>query len=179
MLPLPLIGERVTLRRFRTGDLARFQAYRHDPQVGLYQGWTPQPDDEATAFIAEMAGVELFVPEQWFQLAIADNDDDELIGDLGVCVREGGEEAEIGFTLRTESQGCGLASEAVSLCLGLIFQQTQVARVVAVVDARNAAALRLLERFTAHPPQVVEAVFRGEACVEHVFSIDRESFAPR
>src|SRR6185503_10052385 len=53
--PLPWRSERVVVRRLRAADLERFQAYRHDPEVGRYQGWEPQADAEALAFLEEMA----------------------------------------------------------------------------------------------------------------------------
>jgi hypothetical protein len=45
----------IRLRRFRDSDLAAFQAYRHDPEVGRWQGWTPGPDALALDFLRRMA----------------------------------------------------------------------------------------------------------------------------
>ncbi len=84
--PLPRAIGRVVLRRLELADLFRFQAYRHDPDVGRYQGWEPTPDHVATRFIEEMSKAELFSRGAWFQLGVANGSTNELIGDVGVCV---------------------------------------------------------------------------------------------
>ena len=103
--PLPRIGQRTTLRRLRIEDVERFQAYRHDLNVGLYQGWSPQPENAAARFLETMNRVVLFEPKQWCQIGIADRCRDQLIVDIGFCLSGSGDEAEMGFTLRAESQG--------------------------------------------------------------------------
>ena len=49
------------LRRLHPDDLAAFQAYRTDPAVGRWQGWTAQSDAQALAFLTEMAAIPLLV----------------------------------------------------------------------------------------------------------------------
>jgi hypothetical protein len=51
---LPRFGNGFVLRRLRADDLAEFQAYRRDPELGRYQGWLPVSDEEALAFLREM-----------------------------------------------------------------------------------------------------------------------------
>ena len=87
------------LRRLELADLARFQAYRRDPDVGEFQGWEPESDHEAARFIEDMNGVDFFPRGAWVQLGIADKYTDDLIGDVGICVSADGEKAEIGFTV--------------------------------------------------------------------------------
>ena len=84
--PLPWNGTRVALRRLCPADLARFQAYRHDAEVGRYQGWEPQSDEEARAFIGEMSQAEFGLRGEWLQIAIADATADGLLGDIGLFV---------------------------------------------------------------------------------------------
>jgi RimJ/RimL family protein N-acetyltransferase len=165
---------RVVLRRLAPADLTAFQAYRHDEQVGLYQGWEPQSDVDAAQFIADMSGVALFAGGQWVQLGIADARTNALLGDVGICVAEDGQSAEIGFTLSAAAQGVGLGTEAVRETIGLVFDGTRVERIVAVTDERNVPAVRLLERVGMRRLDTVAAVFRGQPCVEHVYAISRE-----
>lgn len=172
--PLPRTGQRITLRRLRLEDLERFQAYRHDLNVGLYQGWSPQPENAAARFLETMNSMDLFEPKQWCQIGIADHSSDQLIGDIGVCLSGSGDEAEIGFTLCEESQGASLGYEAVSLCIQLLFEQTATDRIVATTDARNAPAIRMLERIPMQRVKVVDTVFRGSPCVEYVYSFSRK-----
>lgn len=172
---LPLVGERVVLRRLARVDLAAFQAYRHDPEVGRYQGWTPMAEAQALAFIDEMAAAPLFPAGAWVQIGIAGRGAGALIGDIGACVAADGARAEIGFTLARAAQGRGLGSEAVGLALALLFGRTGIARVEAITDARNASSIRLLERAGFRRAATADAVFRGERCVEHHYRLDRPS----
>lgn len=163
----------MTLRRLHPGDLAAFQAYRHDPEVGRWQGWQPQTDAQALAFLAEMATCPLFAPDTWTQLAIADDLTGQLIGDLGIHISDDATEAEFGFTLARAVQGRGLASAAVREALQRVFAETPVQRIHAQTDARNTACLRLLQRLGAMHVARIEAEFRGEPCIEHRYELAR------
>jgi ribosomal-protein-alanine N-acetyltransferase len=135
------------LRRLAVADLADFQRYRNDPDVGRWQGWKGMDDGAATGFLQEMADSDFCPPGRWFQLGIARRDSDQLIGDIGVHLHGGaGLLAELGFTLTPAAQGRGLATEAVGAALQMLLQHTPVQRIVAVADTRNAASLALLQR---------------------------------
>lgn len=170
---LPRVGDRVVLRRLCAADLPAFQAYRHDAAVGRYQGWTPQSEPAALAFIEQMADAPLFPAGAWVQIGIADRASDVLIGDIGVCVAADGTTAEIGFSLSTPAQGRGLGTEAVKEAIRLLFQQTPVAEVIGVTDARNVPSIRLLERVGLRRISSQDSIFRGEPCVEHTYAIGR------
>jgi aminoglycoside 6'-N-acetyltransferase len=156
----------MTLRRLSPGDLADFQAYRRDPEVGRWQGWTPQPDAHALAFLNEMATVPLFQPGEWTQLGIADALTGQLIGDLGIHVSADGREAEFGFSLARSAQGRGIAGAAVRAAVAQVFEHTAVERIHAQTDARNTACIRLLERLGAQLLQRIDTTFRDAPCVE-------------
>ena len=169
--PLPWSGARVALRRLRPGDLAPFQAYRHDADVGRYQGWEPQSDVVARAFIAEMSQAEFGRLGEWLQIAIADADDDALLGDIGLVVMGSGREAEFGITLAASAQGRGLAEEAARTLIDGLRTHTGVRRLIAVTDTRNTASARLLERLGMVVEAETETAFRGEPCREWRYSI--------
>ena len=173
LLPLPHHCERVSIRRLRPSDLQAFHAYRSDPEIAKYQGWSIMSEPEAAAFLHEQSSASLLEPGHWGQLGIATRSDDQLIGDVGVCVAHDLEQAEIGFSLDAHSQGKGFGSEAVRGVLELLFMRTPIARVIAITDARNTPAIRLLERAGMRMTSTVDAVFKGQPCVEHVFVIDR------
>jgi RimJ/RimL family protein N-acetyltransferase len=170
---LPLRHRQVLLRRLSLDDLAAFQAVRSDPELARYQGWSAMPDDEARAFLAEMAALPLLPAGAWMQLAIGDPDNGALLGDVGLFVAADGSEAEIGFTLARAAQGRGLATAAVEAALALLWAHTAVRRVQAVTDARNAASIRLLGRVGMRHVATREALFKDERCTELVHAIDR------
>lgn len=161
------------LRRLAPTDLAAFQAYRRDPEVGRWQGWSPQPEATALAFLSEMATAPLFVPGQWTQLGIADDATDALLGDIGVHISTDGCEAEFGFSLARAAQGRGIAKAAVRAAMALVFQQTGVERIHAQTDARNTACIRLLEQLGGTLLESIATEFRGEPCVEFRYEMGR------
>jgi len=174
--PLPIPCDRLVLRRLSPLDLPAFQAYRHDPEVGRYQGWRPQSDPEALAFLEEMASTALFPAGGWVQLGIADPRTDLLLGDLGLFVAEDGASAELGFTLCAQAQGRGLGTEAVRQALRLLFRSTAILQAHGITDARNAATIRLLERIGMRRTATKDALFRDEPCIEHTYTILRREW---
>lgn len=174
-LHLPQSFQRVRLRKLRPSDFRAFHAYRSDPDVARYQGWSPMSQDEAMAFLREHgrnAGLE---PGEWAQIGIASLVDDRLIGDIGVTLAMDGRWAEFGVSLHPDVQGGGLGREAVAALIGLLFAHTAVLRVVATADARNGACLQMLERLGMGLADTISTECKGEACTEHVFAIERGS----
>jgi RimJ/RimL family protein N-acetyltransferase len=174
--PFPLAGERVAVRRFVPDDLEPFQRYRKDPVVGLFQGWRPMPDAEAASFIAAMRDAPAFQNGEWLQVAIVEQPRGHLVGDLGLHLSADGTAGEIGFSLDRTAQGRGLATEAVQLAIASFFAHTAVAHVIGVTDARNVASIRLLERIGMKRLKTQEAIFRGDPCVEHTYSVARRQW---
>ena len=166
---LPHDTPRLRLRRLAAQDLAPFQAYRSDAELGRYQSWLPLADSAALSFLQQMADSSFCPRGAWFQLGIAqrDRDRDTLIGDIGIHLQADASAAEIGFTLARSAQGCGLGLEAVAAAVELVFAHTPAARVMGITDARNNASVRLLERAGLRRFATLDAVFRGQACVEH------------
>jgi aminoglycoside 6'-N-acetyltransferase len=171
--PLPRIAGAVALRRLHASDLSRFHAYRSDPLVGRYQGWTPMTEPEALAFINGAGAAELFVPGEWVQIAIAEASTGQLVGDIGIFVAEGAKSAEVGFTLSPAATGKGYATAAVRETIHLLFAHTPVERVLAVTDALNTRSVRVLERAGMTRIDSRETLFRGEPCTEWVYAAQR------
>lgn len=143
---IPIRTERLLLRAFHRGDAAAFSAYRSEPEVARYQGWvTPYPVERALAFIADLESMGGPMEQDWYQIAIASPDTDELIGDIGVSVEVGGRRVVIGYSLAPAHQRRGYAVEALTAMLHDLFGRG-VERVVAYTDVRNVASARVLER---------------------------------
>lgn len=172
--PLPFDTTHLRLRRLREADLAPFQAYRSDPEVGRWQGWTPMDEAAARAFLRDMARSPWCPPGEWMQLAIARRDDDTLLGDMGLFLNDSGHTLDLGFTLARHAQGQGLASEAVRALLPQVFAHTTAQRVRAIADVRNTASVALLRRCGFRHFATLAAHFRGEPCEEHYFVRHRD-----
>jgi RimJ/RimL family protein N-acetyltransferase len=172
--PLPLSNRHANLRRLTATDLTVFYEYRGDERLARFQGWSPMSKEAALKFIEEMEAAPLFQPGNWNQLGIADPDTDKLLGDVGLYVSGDGSTAEVGFTIANEAQGRGVATAAVEAALTLIFSHTSVKKVLGITDIRNSASIRLLSRVGMRQVEQREAVFKGEACIELVFCLERD-----
>jgi aminoglycoside 6'-N-acetyltransferase len=166
--PFPLETPRLRVRRLRAGDLAAFQAYRHDSEVGRWQGWTPQDDAAAAAFLASMADGPWHRPGAWCQFALADRATDALLGDLGVGFPLAADSPlEIGFSLAAAAQGRGLAHEAVAATLAALLPAGIARGAEAITDTRNTASVQLLERLGFVRIATLTSTFRDAPCEEH------------
>lgn len=140
--------QRLILRNFAEEDIDVFIAYRNEPEVAKFQGWSvPYPREQAEKYIASIK--DMHAPKQgdWFQIAIALKDFNELIGDIGCFVKpEDARQATIGFALASKYWRMGYASEAVLCWLGYLFDDLDMHRVTADCDVENTASFRLLEK---------------------------------
>jgi RimJ/RimL family protein N-acetyltransferase len=161
---LLLETDRLLLRRFRADDAPAVAAYRSEPDVARYQGWdAPFPLDAAERFVAAVAERDPR-DEGWFQYAIERRADGALIGDVGVNRRDGGRQAELGFTLATAFQRQGYAAEAVRRVVDHLLVEEGLHRLHAALDARNDRSARLLERlgWRREAYEVQSAFWKGE-----------------
>ena len=144
----PLIGERVVVRRFATGDAGALQRYRDDPATALLQGWdVPYTVAQAEAFVAWAMLAPLGAPGAWCQLAIERRDRPGLVGDVGVrTATDPSATVELGITLTPGARGQGLATGAVDLVLAHLAHAHGVSRAVAWLHVDNQASAALFER---------------------------------
>ena len=167
--------ERLQIRRFHEDDAAALAAYRSDPEVARYQSWIDFGPAEARAFIAGLRTDEPGRPGCWYQFAVAQRGRPELIGDLGLRRRDDlPDTADLGYTLCAAAQGHGYGVEMVTpLILWDFARWPELARIVATVDERNHPSLALARRVGMVEVEVVETIWRGEACVERVLEARR------
>jgi RimJ/RimL family protein N-acetyltransferase len=137
---------RLVLRRLRDEDLPALVAYRSDPEVARYQSWSDYDAKRGRELIEMMRTRQPGEPG-WFQFAIALKDTNQLVGDSGFRVDEADPRlGELGFTLAPAHQGWGLGTEAVRGVLDYAFTTLGLHRVMAVTDALNVSAAKVLER---------------------------------
>jgi ribosomal-protein-alanine N-acetyltransferase len=138
--------ERLRLREPRRSDAERLLAAWRDEETMLYFGTEPlrtrrEAMDEIQAFREQASSGEGI---RWI---ITERERDEYVGDIGFFnfAPEHGR-AEIGFLLAKPVWGRGLMGEALAATLQYGFVSKDLHRVEALVDPRNAACLRVLER---------------------------------
>jgi RimJ/RimL family protein N-acetyltransferase len=139
-----MLTSRLRLRLLEPRDAERLSAYRSDPNVARYQSWTiPFSVAAALELIQSMQSRDI-TDLGWTQIALANLETDELIGDIGFN-RVDSSNAEIGFTLASDWQARGIMREALETLLEHT-AQTGIRRVTATTDVRNLASQRLLTR---------------------------------
>lgn len=142
---MELATARLRLDALRPEDARALFGYRADPAVNRYQGWRPLALDEVSRFIEKQQSAVVGTVGSWFQFAMRLQERGELVGDLGLHFVDDAT-VELGITLAPAHQGRGLAGEALHAALALAFDQLGRHRVIASVDPRNLACIRLLER---------------------------------
>jgi RimJ/RimL family protein N-acetyltransferase len=158
----------VRLRKFAERDLAEFARYRAIPEVARYQSWDKYTLEDAKRLYAAQLGTVFGTSGSWCQVAIVEKLNDALIGDCALHFL-GDQELEIGFTLAPERQGQGLGREAV----GLLLAHMRQPRIIAVTDAENVAAHKLLLALGFHKEAERDVVFKGKQGTERIFVADR------
>ncbi|GAA4860063.1 GNAT family N-acetyltransferase [Luteimonas vadosa] len=140
-----LEGPRVRLRGPRDQDTDALFAVFSDPRVMRYWSRSAMATpSEAAALIVEIG--ERFEQRETINWVVADLQDDAVIGTCTLYQfsprhRRG----EIGYTLRSDLWGRGLAREAVALAVDWAFDVLALHRVEADVDPRNEPSRRLLQ----------------------------------
>lgn len=142
-----IVTSRLRLAPLVASDAMAFFEYRSDLGVCRFQTFEPGSLDDARRFIDALQTTPFGEPGTWSQLGVRLRESGRLIGDLGIHVLpDDPQQAEIGFTIAPQHQGCGFATEAVTGVLGYLLGPLQKHRVIASVDPRNEPSVALLRR---------------------------------
>lgn len=175
-----LRAPRVRLRGPREEDVEAIFAVFSDPAVARF--WSRPPmvvHDEAHAMIDDM--LEAFAERGKIGWAIVDKDD----AAIGTCTLFNFDarhrRAELGYALRSDRWGQGLAREATSAALDWAFRALRLHRVEADIDPRNDASRRILERLGFASEGVLrERFFVGDTATDsEIFGLLAEDWLRR
>jgi RimJ/RimL family protein N-acetyltransferase len=108
---------------------------------------SPYRPSQARQFLQELQAIHPDTPGEWFQFAVALRGTDRLIGDCGATSAPTiHARPRSGFTLASEHQGYGYATEAVRRLLHYLLVERGKHRVHATCDDRNTPSVAVLER---------------------------------
>ena len=150
--PLPVTGlptldtTRLRLRGFVDSDLGGLFALHSDPRAMRYWSFPAWTDiAEASGYFA--SALEGRDPDRMLCWVITLRGEDRLVGTTTLAAIDRAQgRAEIGYALRPDHWGAGLAREAVQAVLQHAFDGLGLRRIEADIDPRNAASCRLVER---------------------------------
>ncbi|WP_319479243.1 GNAT family protein [uncultured Draconibacterium sp.] len=141
---MQLNTKRLVLRPLTINDKHSLLAYRSDAEANKYQGWIPKTLDDVEIFFGKLSA-ECNVPDTWFQLAVVEKNNNELIGDIGIHFIDE-QQVEIGYTIAKQHQGLGFATEASKAVIDYLFGALKKHRITASIDPENIASVALLEK---------------------------------
>ena len=156
--------ERLRLRGFRASDLDPQAAAMSDPRVVRFLGGSPMSREETWRKILASPGLWALLGYGYW--VIERREDGAYLGQVGFAdfkrdmtpSIEG--LPEMGWIMAADSQGQGLATEAVLGALGWADDRLGAREVVAIINHENAASIRVAEK--AGFAFREEAVYKGE-----------------
>ena len=162
-IPLPLTTPRLVLRDFRGDDFAAVHAYASDPEVTRYVPWGPNTEEITREVLQQAAAAQTARPRIDFNLAITLTGDSTPVGSVGLHLREETRlTAEIGYVLRPDQWGKGVATEAASAVINAGFSHLGLRRIWATCDARNTGSWNVMEKLGL----TREARLRRDRCIK-------------
>jgi RimJ/RimL family protein N-acetyltransferase len=136
------------LRPFAEHDLDALFAYQSREDVARFLYWGPRTREEVRdALRLKIASREIRAEGDVLALAVDLKTSGETIGDVILrLTSEPHRTAELGYVIHPDHQGNGYAAEAAAVLLRIAFEDLSLHRVVAGLEARNAASARVLEK---------------------------------
>ncbi|MFI9488711.1 GNAT family N-acetyltransferase [Promicromonospora sp. NPDC052451] len=171
----PLTTDRLLLRPVRPEDAEAFFVWRSRPDVVRYM-YQP-PWDRAAAEQKLRAWSRAPFDDVGDVIVLAVELDGAVVGETMLKWAAGPRQAELGYALRPDTAGRGLATEAARATLALAFGTYGFHRVYARIDEENGASVRVAQRLgMRQEARLVESDVRdGEWSTEVVYAIlDRE-----
>ena len=140
-----LVGERSVLRELGPADALDLFAFRSDPEVQRYNSAPMHDPAEAAALIRQLE-VE-YAAHRGLYWGITLREDAPVVGLIGLARWDPyHSRAEIGYDLRRDHWGRGVATDALKAVLTFGFTRLRLHRVEAQTIADNQASVRLLRR---------------------------------
>jgi RimJ/RimL family protein N-acetyltransferase len=138
--------DRLLLRGYEPSDADRLLDYYSNPQVVKHLLHGPWDKARASEQVARRIG-ETGIDDSSGAWAVVVERDGVVIGDVALWATEQSRRrGEVGWVFHPDHSGHGFATEAVGAVLRTAFDEFKMHRVVAQMDARNAASVRLCER---------------------------------
>ena len=170
---------RLLIRRFRVEDWRDLYDLQGDPEATRFIGgvWTEERTHETVKLI--VANYELRELE-WF--AAADAGTGQVLGACWLGPMNGkwcealglvGPQVEVGYRFARRHWGRGYATEAATAMLRRGFEELRLPRIVSIVDVRNAASERVLQKIGMRCQRSAE---RDSVTVNY-YSLDRHESA--
>jgi RimJ/RimL family protein N-acetyltransferase len=157
-----LATERLVLRAFTPHDFEPFATIVSDPEVVRYvDDGAPISREECWRGMALFLGHWHLRGYGWW--AVEERRSGEFLGRIGLYNPEGWPGIEIGWLLRRDAWGAGLATGGATAALNYAFDLVGVSHVISLIDPRNTSSIRVAEKIGEHYERDLE--HKGKAVV--------------
>ena len=141
--------ERLLLRGFTHEDFEPFARIVSDPEVVRYlDNGAPISREDCWRGMALFIGHWHLRGYGWW--AVEDRHSGEFLGRIGLYNPEGWPGIEVGWLLRQDVWGAGLATEGATAALDFAFDVVGAGHVISLIDTRNARSIRVAEKIGEH-----------------------------
>jgi len=142
---LHLLTERLELRPLESEDLDALAAMLGDP-IGMAAWPSPLTFEESKAWVDRNRA--RYGTDGFGRCAVIWRQTGELVGDAGLIatVVEDTPEIELGWVVRHDMWGRGIATEAGAAWRDYAFEKLRLTRIVSMIDGSNAASRRVAEK---------------------------------
>lgn len=144
---LPLDTPRLLLRRFELADVPGILGLSADADVRAAAAELGTTEEAAGAYVRTQLAIEPWTPDALFDLAIERIEDGQLVGMLTLVRRA--RHGELGYALRSDARGAGLATEAARALVDHAFAALDLHGVIIETAVRNRGARSIAERLGA------------------------------
>ena len=168
-MTLPIVTERLFLRRFTREDQADLLVLAAHPEVAaVLGGRLPATEEGVREYIDLQSSFRPFEQNQVFELAVERREDGRVIGLVGL-IRRDHRQGEIGWALAAGYRGQGYATEAASALMDYGFTALGLHRIHADTNGDNSASIGVMERLgMRREAQLREAVCAGGTWLDRV-----------
>jgi [ribosomal protein S5]-alanine N-acetyltransferase len=137
--------KRLTLREMTLNDVDNLLEVLSDPEAMQFY---PQPFDRQMTQTWIERNIQRYAQHGFGLWAVILKERCQLIGDCGLVVQEveGVEEVEIGYHIRRDLWGQGLATEAAQACCDYGFSQLGFDKLISLINPANIASRRVAEK---------------------------------
>ena len=144
LMPAPQPTDRLRFREMTRDDLDDMSALLGDPDVMRFYS-APKSREEALGWIEWN---QKNYAKHGFGLWVIETHDDYFIGDCGLTWQKvnGSQKLEVGYHVRSNAQGNGLATEAATACLDFAREHLGATELVAIIHPDNKASERVGEK---------------------------------
>lgn len=144
-MTLPLITERLELRRYARKDQADLLALAAQPEAAkVLSGRLPATQEGVRAYIDLQNSYQPFEKDKVFELAVERKEDGRVIGLVGL-IRRDHRQGEVGWALAAEYWGQGYATEAAIALLDYGFNSLDLHRIHADTSSDNLPSRRVMD----------------------------------